>query len=196
MHVEVYDRPSGEKRVEISFGDSGGAHVVTPERALELARWIMELKPQMGLQPTGSGIELITTERQRQIDEEGWTPAHDLRHREGSLANAAICYVMYPNTRIFDETWPFDNEWWKPKGRLSNLVRAGALIAAEIDRLQATTNAVPAGERKHHIMDDDSAGLICEFCGRGYEELLAARQLNEKCAATVAGRDADAAPSS
>lgn len=34
-------------------------------------------------------------------------------------------------------SWPWDEEWWKPsEDPVRNLVKAGALIAAEIDRLQ------------------------------------------------------------
>jgi len=33
--------------------------------------------------------------------------------------------------------WPFSSEWWKPaQDPIRNLVKAGALIAAEIDHLQ------------------------------------------------------------
>ncbi|HCE9784511.1 TPA: hypothetical protein NH348_003290 [Pseudomonas aeruginosa] len=31
--------------------------------------------------------------------------------------------------------WPWDEEWWKPKSARENLVRAGALVLAEIERL-------------------------------------------------------------
>lgn len=34
--------------------------------------------------------------------------------------------------------WPWDEEWWKPSlDPIRNLEKAGALIAAEIDRLEA-----------------------------------------------------------
>lgn len=34
--------------------------------------------------------------------------------------------------------WPWDKSWWKPTpdDRIRELIKAGALIAAEIDRLQ------------------------------------------------------------
>ena len=85
-----------------------------------------------------TGIELIADERARQIMVEGWTPQHDLRHREGVLAQAAACYIDGRSAYV-DANWPFDDEWWKPKDPLSNLVRAGALIAAEIDRMLASS---------------------------------------------------------
>jgi hypothetical protein len=82
---------------------------------------------------TSQGVELIKAERQRQVKVEGWTPEHDAKHTEGELATAAACYALGE----LDNTWPWEAHWWKPKDRISNLVRAGALIAAEIDRLLA-----------------------------------------------------------
>lgn len=96
-----------------------------------------------------TGIELIAEERQRQIEKEGWTAEHDAEHKEGELANAAAYYAMTQETIDFidDEwgndmhlhIWPFDLKWLKrtPKNRIRELQKAGALIAAEIDRLQA-----------------------------------------------------------
>jgi len=95
-----------------------------------------------------SGIRLITAERQRQIDQENWTPEHDSEHARGELARAAMAYIEADEndapgimfTAAFD-LWPWALKWWKPKDRISNLVRAGALIAAEIDRLERSTVA-------------------------------------------------------
>jgi hypothetical protein len=81
------------------------------------------------------GIELIAAERQRQIEVEGWTPAHDAGHRRGELARAAVCYAL--SAFNFDgriQYWPWEAKWYKPKDRLSDLVRAGALIAAALDQ--------------------------------------------------------------
>jgi len=95
-----------------------------------------------------TGIELIAEERQRQIEVEGWTKEHDAEHKNDELAKAAICYID-PNVyyhqvnrtvsfRIPNEFWPeqWDIRWFKPTNRIRDLVKAGALIAAEIDRLQ------------------------------------------------------------
>lgn len=90
-----------------------------------------------------TGIELIATERKRQINQEGWTPDHDDSHEECEMAAAAGVYALLAagyhtqNPRVLVEHyWPLGwSGWFKPKNQLSNLVRAGALIAAEIDRL-------------------------------------------------------------
>ena len=94
-----------------------------------------------------TGIELIAEERQRQIEKEGWTPEHDAQHDTGDLALAAAAYAsaeLYRRTTSegYDNTphiWPFERKWWKPtpNDRIRELQKAGALIAAEIDRLQS-----------------------------------------------------------
>ena len=95
------------------------------------------------------GIELIAAERQRQISVENWTPEHDDKLIVGQLAAAAVCYAdeafvqsWEPWSRRIDAIapygWPFDSlDFWKPSDDpIRNLVKAGALCAAEIDRLQ------------------------------------------------------------
>jgi hypothetical protein len=94
-----------------------------------------------------TGIELITEERQRQTEKEGWTAEHDARHESGDLAHAAAAYAsaeLYRRTtsKGYDNTphiWPFEKKWWKPSpdNRIKELVKSGALIAAEIDRLNS-----------------------------------------------------------
>ena len=105
-----------------------------------------------------SGAELIAAERQRQIDKEGWKPEHDDQHRGREMARAAAAYLghyiahswmidnelgLYTSLETYTSEVPPDEwpeEWetpgWKPKGKIEDLTRAAALIAAEIDRLQ------------------------------------------------------------
>ena len=81
-----------------------------------------------------TGVELIAAERQRQMDVEGWTPEHDAEHDAGEILDAAICYAV---PRFAVKYWPWGRQWWKPSDDpIRNLVKAGALIAAEIDRLR------------------------------------------------------------
>lgn len=93
-----------------------------------------------------TGIELITEERTRQ-HEKLWGDAHDDEHTEGELAKAAAVYALDEETRNDHlsmipgkepDLWPFYPEWYKPtpENRVRELQKAGALIAAEIDRLQ------------------------------------------------------------
>lgn len=92
-----------------------------------------------------TGAERIAAERERQIHKEGWTPEHDDEHNHGELVDAAICYCAASSSVLFGLKpihamrlrWPWDKEWWKPSDDpIRNLEKAGALIAAEIDRLQ------------------------------------------------------------
>lgn len=109
------------------------------------------------------GIELIAEERDRQIKVEGWSAEHDEQHTDGELALAAALYAtpepLYAKRNVgsgisFVDPWPWFDEvevtrygdglttqvpaWDKRKkhNKLRRLVIAGALIAAEIDRLQ------------------------------------------------------------
>lgn len=92
-----------------------------------------------------TGIELIAAERERQTQVEGWTPEHDDTHIEGEMIEGARGYL---SAALLSECgrrwigdppplWPWNQSWWKPSDDpILNLVKAGALIAAEIDRLQ------------------------------------------------------------
>lgn len=86
-----------------------------------------------------NGAQLIADERLAQVQRDGWTPDHDDRHVEGELLSAAQSYiieVMDPGEAIHTGFWP-ENWIWNPsEDPVRNLVKAGALIAAEIDRLK------------------------------------------------------------
>ena len=79
----------------------------------------------------------VLGERQRQMSVECWTPGHDDEHRRGELALAAAAYCVHGLDVPVSgpDLWPWAYEWWKPKGRRSNLVRSAALLLAEIERL-------------------------------------------------------------
>jgi hypothetical protein len=104
-----------------------------------------------------TGVGLIAAERRRQMAEEGWTEEHDaIEHPTGELAAAASCYawiarvqlapcslaraaeeLKHVDGRMPPSTWPWSATWWKPStDPIRNLAKAGALVAAEIDRLQ------------------------------------------------------------
>ena len=81
-------------------------------------------------------IELIKEERQNQIDQ-GYSEFHDDRLKNFELAMAADSYIMtvISPDEEGDATW-MKNKWKPSDDPIRNLVKAGALIAAEIDRLQ------------------------------------------------------------
>ena len=90
--------------------------------------------------PFSSAACDVANERERQKAVEGWAPEHDDEHTGASLAQAAACYALgrrrlesIGGYRV--DLWPWEDEAWKPKDARRNLVRAGALILAEIERI-------------------------------------------------------------
>ncbi len=107
-----------------------------------------------------SVIEEIIAERRRQIEVEGWSIEHDDRHDDEELAWAAVCYAApelvfkrhdYDNGVAFFEPWPWDIKWdkrtysdnripapvtYENQTRRQILIKAAALIVAEIERLE------------------------------------------------------------
>lgn len=96
------------------------------------------------------GIGRILVERQRQIEVEGYGTDHDIQlNGDVRLAKAADCYFKCPGSDAsMPETWPMDVEAWKPKDRMRNLERAGALFLAAAEcaeRSGSPTDAYRAG---------------------------------------------------
>lgn len=100
-----------------------------------------------------SVIDEIAAERQRQITEEGWTPDHDDMHDDGDMAAAASCYAIGASSPACHkeavclseqgdcpQEWPWAESWWKPKSPRRDLIRAAALIVAEIERLDRSAD--------------------------------------------------------
>lgn len=86
----------------------------------------------------------VLAERRRQVDLEGWTPQHDDEHEGREMAAAAACYAANACEGVWDggwpgEAWPWPREWWKPSTARRDLVKAAALILAEIERLDRRT---------------------------------------------------------
>lgn len=98
-----------------------------------------------------TGMELIEQERKRHADK-GFTADYDDLHVSGELAKAAACHAVAgiegddtfvveglgTGHGIADDAYPWEPELdtREKHSRIENLVVAGALIAAEIDRLQ------------------------------------------------------------
>jgi len=104
-------------------------------------------------------IELIKAERERQTLAHGYNSTHDDEHTDGELSAAAASYALfeayqvvaerYTPTRTIDKEapkhWPWTAECWRPADdKIRNLVKAGALIVAEIHRLQRAGAEAPA----------------------------------------------------
>lgn len=81
-------------------------------------------------------IDEIAAERRRQIEEEGFTAEHDDDvNDDGEIAKAAACFCLKKIGVGGKAIWPWTLDWWKPKDRRRDLIKAGALIVAEIERL-------------------------------------------------------------
>ena len=82
----------------------------------------------------------VMNERDRQWNEENFDPKHDDQHQRGELASAACSYVLETLRRdgsLVFGSWPaeWDIQWFKPTTPRRNLVKAAALLIAEIERL-------------------------------------------------------------
>jgi hypothetical protein len=85
----------------------------------------------------------VLAERTRQVSDEGWDTAHDDRHVTFSLSQAAACYVFHAcgvYAGKYPVLWPWDGEYWKPTTPRRDLVKAGALIIAEIERIDRASD--------------------------------------------------------
>lgn len=97
------------------------------------------------------GVDLIADERFRQLAVHDWR--HDLEHADGELVTAAICYATPPEDREIGSVsgcptmWPFEPDTFRSRDRVRDLQKAGALIAAELDRLlgDPARTATPTG---------------------------------------------------
>lgn len=116
---------------------------VSRQALIRATEWMNQQDPVRVTVKHGPGVQAIARERHRQVVIEGFDEAHDSDHDGGELMLAAEAYLhaaQHPET--FDlksdppACWPWGHEWWKPSpDRIRNIEKAGALIAAEIDRL-------------------------------------------------------------
>lgn len=105
--------------------------------------------------PEGFAIKDVINERQRQINQEFYSTENDDEYKQNELLRAAVCYAENVVRRgwVFDsnfgpdvyqeeevpDLWPWDLDFWKPKNPRRDLVRAAALIIAEIERIDRST---------------------------------------------------------
>lgn len=102
-----------------------------------------DIAPLQRLVPSSKAARDVLAERARRIEAEGWTAEHDAMHDNGELSAAAVAYIIHGQSWETQVTggvplptrWPWHLRFWKPTNRRRDLVKAGALILAEIERL-------------------------------------------------------------
>ena len=128
--------------------------------------------PDFGSHGAATAMFDVIAERFRQQEKEGWTPEHDDAHKEGELAQAAAVYAHPFKIRLADQrdeydrgtnpwpwydqvdvsggrgdfpVWSWQPAWLKKTDRRRDLVKAAALIIAEIERLDRAALATAEG---------------------------------------------------
>lgn len=119
------------------------------EHMLDPLFFLGELKPTIvTARPMSTTVQMpalprsvhdVAAERLRQIRKKGYTPAHDLNYHDGQLVHAAVCYSLASRREVTKGCkpglWPWGSDSWKPSYGRTDLVKAAALLLAEIDRL-------------------------------------------------------------
>lgn len=99
---------------------------------------------------TAKVVGEIGLERVRQVEAEGCDAKHDDEHDPGELACAGAAYALEAGCKLYPhsgtgfeekppEFWLWEPQWWKPKDPRRDLIRAAALIVAEIERIDRNT---------------------------------------------------------
>lgn len=119
----------------------------------------------------------VRAERLAQITREGYTAEHDDAHTNGELAEAAAAYAYAGPIIILDAAgegeiknqvqaallWPWATEHWKPSHYRKNLIRAQALLAGELERVERLADRVKffwVGEDTEIYAAEDRESLI------------------------------------
>ncbi|MHA4733248.1 hypothetical protein [Ensifer adhaerens] len=136
---ELPDRTSPEDAPEMMLFDRDELHMM----AEKVRDFLSTAQPASDRRFLSLASLDVLEERDRQKSVEGWSTAHDDQHIDNELSRAAASYTI-GNLAY----WPWSPAWWKPSDRRRNLVKAGALIIAEIERLdRAAFDATDGGAK-------------------------------------------------
>lgn len=135
------------------LGIGGIMTVISVIRGYVIRR-VMEKKRAADVPPDFQHVvEEIAAERDRQIKAEGYSLAHDDEHRDSELARAAAAYafaaslgsderarfaqafdsnVRSPGVSLTARLWPWNIHQFNPTHARRDLIKAGALVVAQI----------------------------------------------------------------
>lgn len=107
----------------------------------------------------------ITRERGKQVGK-GYDASSDDRYSGYQLIDASIAYswAALGHAQYGNRYWPWDAESFKPEGQRANLIKAAALLVAEIERMDRLSATVKAGVQemvKRGRCDKAPAGYQC-----------------------------------
>ena len=134
--VELLEYRKAQKPMMFIDGD------ISPADAEKLAAAISEFNSESVELFTveSQALRDVTAERQRQQSTKGYSTQQDDTYIGGELAAAAISYIEPMEAESY---WPADwhDDSFKPSDYRRNLVKAGALILAEIERIDRQEQA-------------------------------------------------------
>lgn len=123
-----------------------------------------------------NGVAVIAKEREEQISKHNWSVQHDIdMNQQGELAQAAMAYlanvvtvevdsasgpVAVDSCTLWPKNWYMSRLRLNPNDRIKDLAKAGALIAAEIDRLLQTTKDIDFAELYKYAKHQDLVSTI------------------------------------
>lgn len=93
------------------------------------------MKPKLN---RAQAVEDVLAERERQKSVEGFTELRDDEQERGQLRDAAVCIALGVYASL-EFAWPFLDRSFERKSYRRDLVRATAVLIAEIERLDRAT---------------------------------------------------------
>lgn len=149
--------PEHVHRIGHNIDVEGTAAIRTLQQAGYIYAGGQMWRPPLGKPPVWTIHETdasrdVLAERRRQVEEEGWTCARDDDYSSAELAQAAAAYALHAGGQksaaiiTWLQSWAM--EWFKPTTARRNLVKAGALILAEIERLDRAAATAQSKEAR------------------------------------------------
>lgn len=157
--MEIKEEKKAIKNLKASYMEDWGLAEDQKDDLDALVYRVLMVGKEEGKQqatPEGFVFNDVFAERKRQIDQEHYSHEHDDEYDKNELIRAASSYLSHVIGRrwVFKETcpetyqdeeapdlWPWDLDLWKPKNPRRDLVRAAALIIAEIEKIDRSTGA-------------------------------------------------------